>query len=480
MHKFNLIDEPWIPCVLPDGQTKEFGLSHVLKNAKEIVDIRGSTPLFAVAAMRLLLAILHRSIRIPKPKDMGKLMFSDFMKSGVEKYLNSNYDRFDLFDPKRPFYQVAGFETKEMDAISRLSLELACKSKPCLFSHRRDDDGFVMSFAECARRLIESQAYTTYVGGQPITTMFGKHPVYTKSHVCDSYHFLLKGGSLQETLALNLLSQDFCRTSENDLPAWERPASKKLGKRLPTGHVDMLTFQSKILRILPEENGCKLMCQAPGWGLDKGPDRHDMFFAKYVKRDGSISPLFPVLNAPWTAIPMAFSMRNEEDLRPAPFRQVATIVASGMLPKHLRCSMTALYLNEQGSDAMDWISLEFDFPSRLLISSKNADACLTAVEMARSTAWAMNNGGSQSDDEEHSVTSEFWAELQRPYMSLLMADSPNLDDWEETILNAAETTIGRTLGPAKIGVKRAIFESLMKKRRANETNVLDQKGAVAG
>ena len=59
-YSFNLIDEPWIPCLRPDGTTIALGLRETLLQAHELREIRGDTPLETAALHRLLLAILHR------------------------------------------------------------------------------------------------------------------------------------------------------------------------------------------------------------------------------------------------------------------------------------------------------------------------------------------------------------------------------------------------------------------------------------
>ena len=56
---FNLIDEPWIPCIL-DGTRVELGLRDVLAQAQQLREIRGDSPLETASLHRLLLAVLHR------------------------------------------------------------------------------------------------------------------------------------------------------------------------------------------------------------------------------------------------------------------------------------------------------------------------------------------------------------------------------------------------------------------------------------
>lgn len=60
MAEFNLIDEPWIPCIALDGQSIEYGIRDTLLKAHELREICDDSPLVTVALHRLLLAILYR------------------------------------------------------------------------------------------------------------------------------------------------------------------------------------------------------------------------------------------------------------------------------------------------------------------------------------------------------------------------------------------------------------------------------------
>lgn len=57
---FNLIDEPWIPCIRLDGKPDELSLRAVFAQAHQLREIRGDSPLETASLHRLLLAVLHR------------------------------------------------------------------------------------------------------------------------------------------------------------------------------------------------------------------------------------------------------------------------------------------------------------------------------------------------------------------------------------------------------------------------------------
>src|SRR5438067_1367232 len=113
MPTFNLIDEPFIPCLMTDGQASELGLLNTLLKSPDIAEIRDASPLVTVALHRLLLAILHRVYRGPKnPKERFEIRNAKrFDADKIRLYFEQHKDRFDLFHEKYPFYQRSGFST---------------------------------------------------------------------------------------------------------------------------------------------------------------------------------------------------------------------------------------------------------------------------------------------------------------------------------------------------------------------------------
>src|SRR5581483_3989392 len=108
MPSFDLIDEPWLPCVRPDGAAVELGLRQALAGAHELGELYDPSPLVTVALHRLLLAILHRAYRGPAVPAAWRAIWNAgrFDPAVIDAYLDRWRHRFDLFDPERPFYQV--------------------------------------------------------------------------------------------------------------------------------------------------------------------------------------------------------------------------------------------------------------------------------------------------------------------------------------------------------------------------------------
>lgn len=249
---FDLLDEPWLPCVLADGRGAELGVREVLERAHEIRELFDPSPLVTVSLHRLLLAVLHRALL--GPPDLPT--WSDLWRRGrwdaprFDAYLDRWRHRFDLFHPERPFYQVpTSPELGEAHPIALLAQEAASGNNATLFDHRLDAAPRALSPAAAARSLIARQAFS--IG-------FGKsQPFYfTDSPFLRGYSVLARGDTLFETLALNLLPYNAERPIPrrgDDAPAWEHdpaPEPDAAGTP-PRGYVDYLTWQSRRIHLLP-------------------------------------------------------------------------------------------------------------------------------------------------------------------------------------------------------------------------------------
>ena len=62
---FNLVDEPWIRVLQPDGTAAEVSLRDVLLRAHTFADLGGELPTQNIAVLRLLLAVLHTANLAP-------------------------------------------------------------------------------------------------------------------------------------------------------------------------------------------------------------------------------------------------------------------------------------------------------------------------------------------------------------------------------------------------------------------------------
>lgn len=257
---FDLTTEPWIPVLLNSGYVEELSLRQVFSRAHEIRDIMGEVPTQTFAAVRVLLAILHRSLG--ETDDLfgawGEMWDASTLPvDEIDGYLDTFADRFDLLHPLTPFLQVATLSTDKggMSGLEKLIADVP-NGEP-FFTTRTSRDFASISFAEAARWLVHCQAFdpsgikSGAVGDDRVKGGKG-YPIGT-SWAGALGGVLLEGDSLKETLLLNLVLADANGeyvSSEHDLPAWERePLTAATDTRPITGQVDLFTWQSRRIRL---------------------------------------------------------------------------------------------------------------------------------------------------------------------------------------------------------------------------------------
>ncbi|MCL5026307.1 MAG: type I-E CRISPR-associated protein Cse1/CasA [Chloroflexi bacterium] len=257
MPHFDLLQEGWIPCVMLGGSNaQELNLKETLVRACEIQELSDPSPLVTLALHRLLLAVLHR---VFGPKDTGDwalLWNNGWDNARLEEYFarESVRDRFNLFDDEHPFYQTGDLDFKYEKPIANLAHQMASGGNPmALFDHTQD---CCLRPAEAARYLIAFQSYA--VEGllsfeNPADRSADAAPLVKGASV------LVRGEDLFRTLMLNLHQynaeeREPFEVSGEDLPAWEQDEPTRAEDRHPAGYLDLLTWQSRRVRLLPPES----------------------------------------------------------------------------------------------------------------------------------------------------------------------------------------------------------------------------------
>ncbi|MBN2054918.1 type I-E CRISPR-associated protein Cse1/CasA [bacterium] len=287
MREFNLISEPWIPCIDSGGASVEFGIRDVLLNAHELREICDDSPLVTVSIHRVLLAVLYRAYRGPEDFSSWRAMYQrgTFDPAVVDNYLHTWHDRFFLFHERYPFMQVAGLDLNDYkedgsvkndksDGLMRLIKEAPDKGGRILFDHRTYLDQQAYENNQIARMLICAQSFAGT--GIASSGRIGVKPI--KPTPCqfapgvDGMLSWLQRFSLAATLMLNLPPQPF---NENDLPCWENDnivsAAIASWNKPPlfTGPVQRFAPLSRFIRII--DNRTMFFTN----GLKTAPDTSD-------------------------------------------------------------------------------------------------------------------------------------------------------------------------------------------------------------
>lgn len=308
--KFNLITQPWIPCRLIGGSPSKieyYGIEQTLTKAHEISEIIGDNPLVTISLHRLLLALLYRCYGAlsyngewQKVWQQGGGQFDAQLVKGYlynesygEKHINI-FDRFYLFHNDHPFYQDKNAVTPAEGKNYSAKLFFHDEGSALFFEHRVPAETSLTP-AEAARLLIAFQSFD--VGGTKTPEPGKKQKGISASPLLFAAVGLAKGRNLFQTLMLNLYWDDIAffkaHQREKDLPVWERDGQFSVEPREPIGYLDLLTWQSRRLKLHRkngEENvGQFVIMAGEKWPVDsksKDQDRNGKEEKPRFKREG--------------------------------------------------------------------------------------------------------------------------------------------------------------------------------------------------
>jgi len=267
---YDLTRQAWIPVRRIDGSLEELSLREVFARAHTLTAVTGELPTTGLALLRLLLAVLQRTVQACRPTlDTPRAVWQDLWDSGrlpaedVTRYLDTWADRFDLLSPTVPFLQVADLRTAKGE-VSELSKLVADVPNGAPFFTGRSGDALArLGFAEAARWLVHCQAFDpsgikTGAVGDPRVKGGRGYPIGTAW--CGAIGaVVLEGRSLHETLLLNLpLTRDNGDAlPSEDRPVWERTplteTEENGGGRVPVGPADLLTWPSRRVRLVHDD-----------------------------------------------------------------------------------------------------------------------------------------------------------------------------------------------------------------------------------
>lgn len=343
---FDLISQPWIPCVRQDGTAAEFGLRDALVQAHALSDLGGESPLVTAAMHRLLLAILHRVFG-PDGYDAWYALWraGRFDPVALDAYFAQWHERFDLFHPTRPFYQAADERVKPK-SLTSLVHDVASGNNATLFDHHTDEGGLVLTSAQATRFLVVGQMFG-------LAGLSGLEQKFTDGPCARGIIFLVQGDTLFETLLLNLLRYDNDHPlprRPDDLPAWEMSDPFQDNRSTPRGYLDYLTWQNRRILLLPEmtDDGIvvRQMTLAPGLRLGEGiPDP-----MKPYRRDekrGLLPLRFNEDRALWRDSATLLQLDAPECYAPRAFAWLAELVGEGYLPRGTRRTLALGMANDQ-------------------------------------------------------------------------------------------------------------------------------------
>ncbi|TCO41064.1 CRISPR system Cascade subunit CasA [Kribbella antiqua] len=254
---FNLLDEPWIVALGPEGQEVELSILGVLEQAPGLITMGGEVPTQGFAITRLLLAFLHRAVDGPEDQqEWADLWHASALPiDRIRRYADQVRHRFDLFDADVPFFQVPRLRTANGEASGLEKIVADVPNGAALFTTRSAASLASISSAEAARWLVHVHAFDpsgikSGAVGDPKVKNGKGYPIGT-GWSGQIGGVLAEGNNLRETLLLNLVARDveaYVRIGgPGDLPPWEREIDGPAGleDRPPGGAIDLYTWQTR-------------------------------------------------------------------------------------------------------------------------------------------------------------------------------------------------------------------------------------------
>jgi CRISPR system Cascade subunit CasA len=471
-YSFNLVDQPWIPCIAPDGRARELSLREALKQAHILRGITGDSPLETAALYRLLLAIVHSAFRGPESAaDWNELWQAGAWDTPwLNAYLDKWQHRFDLFDPERPFYQGKDDRVRAKSIIN-VVMDMASGANATLFDHHTETIGAMLTCPQAARLVVAVQTFGLAGLCDPQQKL-----VFTDAPWARGIIFLVESDTLFQTLALNLLRYDddhplgFAATG-NDCPAWE--SENPLEEReYPKGYLDYLTWQNRRILLIPEgdetQPGISVVSIAPGLRLNAtllDP------FKNYRKDEqlGYLSTRFSEERALWRDSSALFNVKEQSEKHPpANFAWIARLADLGYIEVQRTLRFMALGMANNQAKVEFFRQEHMPLPLAFLEDSQlvgQLDSALLKAEETRGKLWSAvswmsvlivspNSDGKSWKDinritkeqaaqlyNHWSVEREYWGALELPFLRLLegLPADPGtaMNEWEDTLKQTA-------------------------------------------
>lgn len=462
MFSFNLIEEKWLPCVMLDNSLENLSLKDVLTKTSAIKELIGDSPPVTIALHRLLLAILHRALNAPQTYDE----WNDFWQAKgwntdgkLEKYLADWRHRFDLFDEKRPFYQVSSIKDKVQDGAI-IQLYFQGKNNATLFEHSTTSVPNAVSPAESARMLITFQGFD--FGGIKADGSAQTAPLL-QSAIC-----LVRGENLFETLMLNWHGYDeedgdpFEFSYAEDLPPWERETETESKERTVDGYVDLLTWQARTILLQPEitETGeavIKNTVIMKGFQFPKDYERQrkeTMMAFKKSKKAGFYSIGFNENKSLWRDSLTLFQTVEDENYKPQILDWLYQLVDEGVLKSSSVFPIDFYGLAADKGKLLFWQQEKLFLPLAILDNKEMLNKIKLAISFAEDIGGVLRfavktlANDLETDLKNFSALSIYWSGLETRFKKFLV-DLPNnqdetLEKWFGLTDNSAKDSFKQT------------------------------------
>ncbi|MEJ6401093.1 type I-E CRISPR-associated protein Cse1/CasA [Nicoliella lavandulae] len=268
MGRYNLLDESWIKVIDENYDLKSVSLKDLFANANHYKLLAGDTAPQNFAVFRFLLSVIHTVFSRydadgneidddDDPIDVWKGIWENerFPKEVINKYLESQRIKFNLYDEDYPFFQVTKsnlekYNIKKTGTISgKLINRLLSESdnKQDLFAPTSQLYKNKLSNDELVRWLITFQGYT---GTGDKAKFPGMKVSASRGWLLDLGGVYIQGNNLFQTLMFNFKMDEI----SDQTPIWEWDVKDKMNlSRVshPENLADLYTNCSRLIFIDP-------------------------------------------------------------------------------------------------------------------------------------------------------------------------------------------------------------------------------------
>jgi CRISPR system Cascade subunit CasA len=310
-----------------------------------------------------------------------------------------------VFDERFPFYQTPDLDPSAAKPVSQIAHERASeRNKSLLFDHTSSADRFPPD--EAARYLLAQQNFAMYGTHsydrryEQATDRYAVASPLLKTAIC-----LVRGSTVFETLMLNW--HQYNRTSEvpfafhgEDLPAWERDGGARPQGRIPDGYVDLLTWQSRRVQLIPEQSaadevGVQQVIVMKGYWFPAAFEQWRCetmvaFRQKMQATQGEAwSPLgIEIDRTVWRDSHALFRSITGQQERPRIFDWLANLMINGWLDetRAFPLDVCGLVPERQKANVLDWRRETLPLPLVVLKDQEMVETIRMAVELAEHVA----------------------------------------------------------------------------------------------
>lgn len=262
--EFNLLDEPWIRVMTRERKIDELSLPEALIESHKYVDFAGELEPQNVAVLRLCLAVLHtvfsRYDVDGKPEKLTNAAMArkrwkklwelgHFPETVIRQYLEQYRERFWLFHPDKPFYQVNEAKKGTEYTAAKLNGEISeSGNKIRMFAIRSGEAKSQLTYAEAARWLL-------FINGFDDTSAKPRQkglPSPGAGWIGRLGIVEAVGHNLFETLMLNLVFERMGDKWNDNKPVWEQQpkGAERTEIPMPDNPAELLTLQSRRLLLV--------------------------------------------------------------------------------------------------------------------------------------------------------------------------------------------------------------------------------------